>query len=231
MLRDRFLNMFRHQADEPGILRQIEALGPNETTEHADYIRGIRMEGSNELMALEDAIDEHAMTAAAAELPDPFASQQRDMHTAAETVHTMHALEQAIQELANRQHTAHGVQRAEDPIVQGGGITLNDVAAPVIENPYGSTITYDTMLYSPIIDRADANARCRRELDTLIQAIANMVSKRQQAFLRGTHTREDPLDDYGAELARVFAEEEPRIYEQAMKSGSQLAQTAITTDS
>lgn len=228
MLRDNFFNrLFRTEPREGGVYRIVTNApdAPETTIEHADEIRGIRMEGADELMALEDAIDDHAMTAAADTLPDPFARQASEMDT-------MRALDQAIQELANRQHTAHGVQRAEDaPIVQGGTITLSDVAAPFRENPYGSTFTYDTLLRSPIIDRAEANSRCRRELDTLIQAIANMVSKRQQAFLRGTHTREDPLDDYGAELVRIFAEEEPHIYEQAMRSGSELAQTTITTDS
>lgn len=209
MLRDSFLNLFRHLPADPDTWRI-------DTLEHADEIRGIRTE---------DASDDHAMTAAAGTLPDPFERQARDEDTA-------YALEQAIHELYNMQQTTHGVQRAEDvPEVQDRYITLSDLPAPVIENPYGRTTTYDTMLYSPIIDRAESNARCRRELDTLIQAIANMVSKRQQAFLRGTHTREDPLDDYGAELVRIFAEEEPHIYEQAMRSGSELAQTAITTNS
>lgn len=130
-----------------------------------------------------------------------------------------------------------GLLRAEDDTVPAEpGLTFSDISHRVWDMPRTWTTLREArnscLYHDTVIDRAPEPFRMddRLEiLEKLKKAIADMVSRREQAF-RDIGCTDNRLIDYGHNLAELFRELYPDLYRNAIESAKHIQETRITTD-
>ena len=130
-----------------------------------------------------------------------------------------------------------GLARAEDETpIHGSTLSLGDVSRtfwdmrrawedirPASPGLYYNTNTVEyNAPYTTIHERLD-------KLDKLETAIAEMISRREQAF-RDVGCTDSRLIDYGHDLAELFRELYPDLYRNAIESAKHIQKTRITTE-